>query len=171
VTTPSDDRGVAFWRVAYRAGYRVLRAIEPLIRRVWRMRPGVLRGVVRLDLMGRRTGRPRSLIVTVIKIGDREYIGHPNGNTAWTRNLEATDTLRVVEADGSGRQMRAIRLGPGAERESVIRATWSQQPCPANLVYSAARAHVRRVGVFFRLEPTAPNPPQLNLRATQAQGA
>jgi hypothetical protein len=69
--------------------------------------------------------------------------------------VEAAGELRVVSADGSARQVRAIRLRSGPERESVIRATWSQQPFPANLMYSAARDHVRRVGVYFRLEPIA----------------
>ena len=105
--------------------------------------------------MGRRTGRPRPLIVTSLTVDGALYVGHPNGDVAWTRNVEAAGEVRVVSADGSGRRMRAIRLRPGPERESVIRATWSQQPFPANLLYSAARGHVRRVGVYFRLEPTA----------------
>ncbi|MDQ2966291.1 MAG: hypothetical protein M3R57_10630 [Chloroflexota bacterium] len=82
------------------------------------------------------------------------YVGHPNGDTAWTRNVEAAGSLRVVAADGSARQMRAIRVRRGLEREAVIRATWSQQPFPANLLYSAARGHVHRAGVYYRLEPT-----------------
>jgi len=105
--------------------------------------------------VGRRTGRPRPLIVTSLTVNGALYVGHPNGDVGWTRNVEAARQVRVVSADGSERQMRAMRLQPGPERESVIRATWSQQPFPANLLYSAARGHVRRVGVYFRLDSTS----------------
>jgi hypothetical protein len=149
------DRGSAVWRIIWRAGYRAIRVLDPLIRRAWRARTPSLRRVVELDVVGRRTGRPRPIIVTGLTVDGTTYVGHPNGDVAWTRNVEAGGVLRVVSADGSARQMRAIRLRPGPERESVIRVTWSQQPFPANLLYSAARGHVRRVGVYFRLEPTA----------------
>lgn len=149
------DRGSPAWRLILRAGYRLVRFLDPLIRRAWRARSASLRRVIELDVVGRKTGRPRPIIVTGLTIDGTPYVGHPNGDVAWTRNVEAGGPLRVVSADGSARQMRAIRLRPGPERESVIRATWSQQPFPANLLYSAARGHVRRVGVYFRLEPTA----------------
>jgi hypothetical protein len=153
VTGPPVDRGVLFWRLAFRAGYRVIRLLDPLIRREWRSGSGGLGRVVELDVAGRRTGRARPIIVTGLTVDGRDYVGHPNGDAGWTRNVEAAGLLRVVSTDGSARQVRAIRLPSGPERESVIRATWSQQPFPANHLYSAARDHVRRVGVYFRLEP------------------
>lgn len=158
MTESPADRGVFFWRVVFRVGYRMLRLVDPLIRRVWRTRPAALPGVVELDVSGRRTGRPRSIVVTGLTVDGREYVGHPNGDTGWTRNVEAAGSVRVVAANGFSRQVRAVRVGPGLERESVIRATWSQQPFPANVLYSAARDHVRRVGVYFRLEPLEPPP-------------
>ncbi len=148
------DRGSPVWRVIWRVGYRLVRFLDPLIRRAWRARTSSLRRVVELDVAGRRTGRPRSIMVTAMTVDGTTYVGHPNGDTAWTRNVEAAGSLRVVAADGSARQMRAIRVRRGLEREAVIRATWSQQPFPANLLYSAARGHVHRAGVYYRLEPT-----------------
>jgi hypothetical protein len=142
-----------FWRLAFRGAYRVIRLADPLIRRAWRRRSGGLDRVVELDVTGRRSGRSRPTIVTGITVDGRDYVGHPNGDVGWTRNVEVAREMRVVAADGSARQMRAVRLPNGPERESVIRATWSQQPFPANLMYSAARDHIRRVGVYFRLEP------------------
>jgi hypothetical protein len=153
VATP--DRGSPIWRLIWRSGYLPIRMLDPLIRRAWRAGSRYLRRVVELDVAGRRTGRPRAIIVTGLTVDGASYVGHPNGETGWTRNVEATESLRVVAADGSARTVRAIRLRPGPERESVIRATWSQQPFPVNLLYSAARAHVRRVGVYFRLDPAA----------------
>jgi hypothetical protein len=157
VTDPvaAVDRGSPIWRVIWRTGYRFIRILAPLIRRAWKAQVRSLRRVVELDVAGRRTGRPRSIMVTGMTVDGTTYIGHPNGDTAWTHNVEAAGSLRVVAADGSVRTVRPVRLGPGPERESVIRATWSQQPFPANLLYSAARGHVRRVGAYFRLEPTA----------------
>jgi hypothetical protein len=153
VTEAAVDRGLLFWRLAFRGGYRMIRLLDPLIRRAWRRGSGGLGRVVEVGVAGRKTGQPRPTIVTGITVDGRDYVGHPNGNVGWTRNVEAAGDLRVVAADGSARQMRAIRLPKGPERESVIRATWSQQPFPVNLMYSAARDHVRRVGVYFRLEP------------------
>jgi F420H(2)-dependent quinone reductase len=149
----SDDRGSALWRIIWRAGYAVIRLLDPLIRRAWKARLPGLAPLIELDVVGRRTGRTRSTIVTALTLGGASYVGHPNGEVAWTRNVAAAGTARVVSADGSRQQVRAVRLPPGPERESVIRATWSQQPFPANLLYSAARNHVGRVGVYFRLEP------------------
>lgn len=151
----SSEHGSAAWRLVWRAGYRLVRALDPLIRRAWKARAPSLRRVVELDVAGRRTGRPRSIIVTGLTVDGQLYVGHPNGDVGWTRNVESAGLVRVVSVDGSERQMRATRLRQGPERESVIRSTWSQQPFPANLLYSAARGHVRRLGVYFRLEPTA----------------
>lgn len=149
------EHGSAVWRLIWRSGYRVVRFLDPLIRRAWKARSASLHRVVELDVVGRRTGRPRPIIVTGLTVDGTSYVGHPNGDVGWTCNVESAGLLRVVSADGSARQMRAIRLPPGPERDAVVRATWSQQPFPANLIYSAARDHVRRVGVYFRLEPTA----------------
>lgn len=149
------DRGSAAWRLVWRVAYRLIRVLAPLIRRAWRARTPSLRRLVELEVAGRRTGRSRRILVTSLTVDGALYVGHPNGAAAWTRNVEVVGSLRVVSSDGSARQMRAIRLLAGPERESVIRATWSQQPFPANLLYSAARGHVRRVGVYFRLEATA----------------
>jgi hypothetical protein len=100
---------------------------------------------------GRRTGRQRRVLVTLLTVGDDWYVGHPNGPAPWTRNLEATGEARVRLRDGRRVRVRAIRLWGSPEREAVIRATWSQQPFPANLVYALARRHIGRVGVYYRL--------------------
>lgn len=145
------------WRFVFAASYRMIRLLDPAIRAAWRARAPGTRQIVDLELVGRRTGGLRRTLVTALTVDDRIYVGHPNGEAAWVRNLEASGVVRVVESQGTARTARAVRLGPGDERESVIRATGSQQPFPANIVYSAARSHVRRVGAYFRLE-RAPGP-------------
>ena len=154
-TSPAGDRGNPIWSLVFRVAYRVVRLLTPLIHRSWRSNAPGLDRVVELDLVGRRTGRARPMLVTLLSVDGVQYVGHPNGASEWTRNLEAAGSVRVVEADGSARTVRPIRLTPGPERESVVRATRSQQPFPASLLYSAGREHVRRVGVYFRLESPA----------------
>jgi deazaflavin-dependent oxidoreductase (nitroreductase family) len=114
--------------------------------------PG-LDGIVELRYAGRRTGRPRRTLVTLLRVDDRWYVGHPNDDAVWVRNVEAAGTVEIEPKGRLGSRFRVVRLVAGAERDTVIRATWSQQPFPANLVYRAARRHVAAFGVYFRLDP------------------
>jgi len=96
-------------------------------------------------------------------------VGHPNGEAAWIANAEASGWVEVGD-DSSRRQVGVTRLDAGRERDEVIRATWTQQPFPANLLYRAARRHVAAVGVYLRLaEPRTGGPsPAVAGRATLA---
>lgn len=145
--------GSRAWHWIFRASYRLIRWLDPLIRTAWRAAPFLLPRTVDLRVIGRRSARERSTLLTLLAVGDRRYVGHPNGPAHWARNLEAAGAATLVARGGPARPVRAIRLWGGPEREAVIRATWSQQPFPANVVYALARRHVREVGVFFRLLP------------------
>src|SRR5215208_2880634 len=103
--------------------YGFLRVVDPIIRFVWRRRVVGLERVADLRVPGRRSGRERATLVTVLNVDGRWYVG---------------------------------RLYGGPEREAVIRATWSQQPFPGNVIYALARRRVRDVGVYFRLNPLPP---------------
>jgi hypothetical protein len=150
-STLGIGRGSAGWRWFFRALYRVLRLLDPLIRWWWRSgTPGLARSADVL-VAGRVSGRPRSVLVTLLTVDGVGYIGHPNGAAPWTRNVEAAGSFELGFADGRRTQVRAIRVSAGPEREAVIRATWSQQPFPGNVIYSLARRHVRQVGVYYRL--------------------
>jgi len=151
------------WSITWRAAYRLIRILDPLIRVLWRLRPGWLAPLVELRVPGRRTGRPRRTLLTLLVVDGRMYVGHPNGQVAWTRNLEAAGEAELESADGSRRHVRAERLPRGPERERVIRATWTQQPFPANVVYALASEHIRDVGVYFRVTPVG-SPPRLHVR-------
>ena len=141
------------WPLFFRALYRLLRLLDPLLRWAWRAGLPLLGRSVDVRVPGRRTGRLRSTLVTLLTVDGRRYIGHPNGPTAWTRNLDARDEAELMFGDGTVQRVRAIRPGTPVEREAVIRATWTQQPFPGNVIYSLARHHVRRVGVYYRLMP------------------
>jgi hypothetical protein len=138
-----------FWRVAFRVQYRVLAWIDPLVRAFWR-RFG-LGNIIELRVQRRRGGK-RSRLLGLLRVSEGMYVGHPNGHVGWTRDLEVAGSATLVWPGGEMRQFRAERLQSGAERSSVILAT-GQHPFPANLVYRLGRAHIRAVGVYFRLEP------------------
>ena len=150
---PLDARESAAWRIAFRVLYRFLRLTDPLIRSALAVGTPGLDGIVRITVPGLQTGRPRRTLLTLLTVGDRWYLGHPNGDAAWVRNAEAAGWLEVDPPPAAGPRVAVRRLPPGPERDAVIRATWTQQPFPGNVIYRAARRHIAAVGVYFRLEP------------------
>jgi hypothetical protein len=148
-------RRSAAWSLVFRVSYRLVRLIDPLIRSwIANGLPG-LGGIVDVRTIGRRTGRPRRILLTLLRVGDAWYLGHPNGGAAWISNAEAAGRLEVEPSGAGGPGRRPVRLASGPERDAVIRATWRQQPFPANLLYRAAARHVAAVGIYLRLDPEA----------------
>jgi len=131
--------------------YAVLRVLDPLLRWSW-FSVGI--GITsRLTVRGRRTGRERSVLVGLISVGDRWYVGHPNGEVNWTANLRSSGRARLAPRPETVIEVLAEPLPPGAERDAVILATSEQQPFPGNLMYRAARRHILSEGRYFRLQP------------------
>jgi len=114
--------------------------------------PG-LDGIVELRFVGRRTGRPRRVLVTLLSHDGRWYVGHPNGEAAWLRNVVGSGWVDVDPPAAHGQRFRVERLAPGPDRDAVIRAAAHQQPFPANLLYRAAQRHIAAAGVYVRLVP------------------
>jgi hypothetical protein len=137
------------------------RAWERSFRVLFRLTPNrlVLRLTKRLTalpiaevvIVGRSTGLARRYPLSVLKVGEHLYIGHPNGRSQWVRNLVTAGSATVVRGT-QPLTVRAIELEDCAERDAVVQAT-AQQPFPANLLYRAGRRHVAAVGTYFRLEP------------------
>lgn len=153
---PAEVRARGPWAIAFAIFYRLVRLLDRLIRAWWR-RFG-LADTVELVVVGRRTGRPRSVLVGLLVVDGRSYVGHPSGDAAWTRNLRAAGRAVVADRHGRTTPVRATLLALGAERSAAIAATWRQHPLPARPVYWAARSHILRWGVYFRLEPAAEQP-------------
>jgi hypothetical protein len=130
--------------------------MDPLLRSWWRaFGIGI---TAQLRVPGRTSGRQRVVLVGLLNVDRHLYVGHPNGPVNWTRNLAAAGEARVEQLPGVWATLRAVPLADGPERDAVIAATARQQPFPANLVYRAAQRHIRAVGVYFRLEPSAAPP-------------
>jgi hypothetical protein len=144
-------RRSAAWNVAFRVLYATLRVLDPLIRWMW-FSVGI--GITsRLTVRGRRSGRERSVLIGLLRVGGAWYVGHPNGEVGWTANLREVGRATIAQRPEAPFQVTAAALGPGSERDAVIRATAEQQPFPGNLIYRAARRHILSEGRYFRLEP------------------
>ena len=139
------------WHAFFPRFYAGLRWLDPLIAAWWR-RFGVGNTLV-LEVMGRRTGVRRRVFLGLLVVGDRRYLGHPDGACAWTRNLEAAGGGRLLRPGRAPERVAASPLPAGPEREAVIRATFRQHPFPGNVLYWLARRHVRAVGTYYRIEP------------------
>lgn len=130
--------------------YRLLAWFDRPIRAVWR-RYGI--GNILELRVTRRDGRgERRRLLGLLHAGGGLYLGHPNGDAGWTRDLEAAGKATFRYPNGVEWQFTATRLPVGDERERAIKAT-SQHPFPGNFTYWLGRGQVRRFGVFFRLEP------------------
>ncbi|MCV0404420.1 MAG: hypothetical protein K5924_12070 [Chloroflexi bacterium] len=139
------------WNLAFRAAYAFIRIIDPLLRWTWF---SVGLGITsRLSVRGRRTGRERSVLVGLIRVDRTWYVGHPNGEVAWTANLRTVGRAVVAPRPEASIDVAAEPLPPGPERDAVILATAEQQPFPANLLYRGARRHILSEGRYFRLRP------------------
>ena len=102
-------------------------------------------------IVGRRTGRERRMLLTLLDVGGTWYVGHPNGTAAWIRNLEAAGGCTVIRRDGVPVRVAAVEVS-GPERDAAIRRA-GDQPAPAGPIYRGARGHIQAVGRYFRLEP------------------
>ena len=146
-------RASGFWRRYLPLQYRLIRLLDPLIRIQWRAFG--LGNIVELRVPGRRTGKPRPVLLGLLRDGDQWFLGHPNGDVPWTRNLESNGGGELVFRPPTRATIRATRLEPGPLRDRAILAT-SQHVFPGNLVYRLARAHIRAVGAYFAIELTSP---------------
>jgi hypothetical protein len=138
------------WHAFWPQFYRLLRWFDPFLRR-W-LSHFTLGNTVELTVIGRRSGRSRTVFLGLLAVGERSYLGHPDLPCAWTLNLEAAGEGGISHPTRGTATFRAVLLPAGEERERVIRATFHQHPFPGNVLYWLARRHIRSVGRFYRLE-------------------
>ncbi|HYN68577.1 MAG TPA: hypothetical protein VEX41_00005 [Candidatus Eisenbacteria bacterium] len=138
------------WSAYLRLQYGLIRLLDPIVRPWWRGYG--LGNVVELRIPGRRSGRPRWVLLGLLRDGDRWFLGHPNGEVPWTKNLEASGAAELSLAWPGSIPIRATRLPHGELRDRAILAT-GQHVFPGNIIYRLARSHVRAVGTYFLIEP------------------
>jgi len=149
VELPAPRRS-RFWEQYLPIQYRLIRLLDPIVRSWWRA--AGLGNVVELRVAGRRTGRQRSVLLGLLRDDGHWFLGHPNGDVDWTRNLEAAGTADLVFHRAPSLAVRATRLPSGDLRDRAILAT-NQHVFPGNVVYRLARRHIRAVGTYFAIEP------------------
>ncbi len=135
----------AFWP----RWYRTIGAVGPLTERAWRHFG--IGNVVRVVLVGRRSGQERPILLGLLRVGGHRYLGHPDRACAWTHNLEAAGGGELEARDGRRERFAATLLEPGPERDAVIRATFHQHPFPGGPLYWLFRGNLREHGRFYRL--------------------
>jgi hypothetical protein len=138
------------WGFGFRALYRLLGWLDPLLR-LWWLQSG-LGNVVQVTIAGRRTGVPHQTLLGLLSADSNWYLGHPNGAVQWTRNLDAAGGRLSLAWPGQAPvNFVAQPLAFGTEREHAIRATY-QHPFPGDLIYRLGRRHVLATGRYYRLE-------------------
>ena len=147
------DAGSALWHFVWLAAYVVGRRWGRVVRLFVALGVSTYGdSIVELRLVGRRTGRPRPLLLTLIRWDGQWYVGHPNGPRPWLANLASADSLMMMLPRSGAVRVRGRPLHLGREREAVIRETALQQPWPGRLLYRAAQGHILRAGIYYRLE-------------------
>ncbi len=81
----------------------VVRAANAVIR--WLAEMGVsIAGTRALRVRGRKTGKPRAVVINLLTVDGVDYLVSPRGNTQWARNVRAAG---VVETGPRWRRRRA----------------------------------------------------------------
>ncbi|CPR06446.1 cell entry (mce) related family protein [Mycobacterium bohemicum DSM 44277] len=103
------------------------RAANAVIR--WLAEQGVsIAGTRALRVRGRKTGKPRGVVVNVLSADGADYLVSPRGNTQWVRNVRAAGLVEVGPR-WRRRTARAIELDDAAKPEVLRRylARWYWQ--------------------------------------------
>ncbi len=87
----------------YEEPNRVARAANTVIR--WLAELGIsIAGTRALRVRGRKSGKPREVVINLLTVGGVDYLVSPRGNTQWARNVRAAG---VVEVGPRWRRRRA----------------------------------------------------------------
>jgi len=146
-------RSSAAWHRWFPIQYRIIRLLDPVVRLWWRAFG--LGNVVELRVVGRRSGLERRVLLGLLRADGRWFLGHPNGDVAWTLNLEAAGEATLVHRPPTALAVHATRLEPGPLRDAAIAST-GQHVFPGNLVYRLARRHILAAGTYFLIESVPP---------------
>ena len=78
----------------YEEPNRIARAGNAVIR--WLAELGIsIAGTQALQARGRKTGKPRAVVVNLLTVDGVDYVVSPRGNTQWARNVRAAGVLEI----------------------------------------------------------------------------
>jgi len=111
----------------YEEPNRVARAANTVIR--WLAELGIsIAGTRALRVRGRKTGKPRAVVINLLTVDGVDYLVSPRGNTQWARNVRAAGFVEVGPR-WRRRQARVSELDDAAKPEVLRRylARWYWQ--------------------------------------------
>ncbi|OBI22050.1 hypothetical protein A5712_13520 [Mycobacterium sp. E2327] len=102
----------------YEQPNRVARAANAVIR--WLAELGIsIAGTRALHVRGRKSGKPRAVVINLLTVDGVDYLVSPRGNTQWARNVRAAG---VVEVGPRWRRRRArVSEVADANKPEVLR--------------------------------------------------
>ena len=109
-----SDKGEGNVMAYVKPNYLTRRLVNPVVSR---LHTG---GVQTLTVAGRRTGRPHSVPVIPVQVGEDRYLVSPYGQADWVRNLRAAGECELQ--GNSAAERFAAREVPIAQRAAVIAA-------------------------------------------------
>ena len=78
----------------YKEPNRVAQAANTVIR--WLAELGIsIAGTRALRVRGRKTGKPRAVVINLLTVDGVDYLVSPRGNTQWARNVRAAGVVEV----------------------------------------------------------------------------
>jgi deazaflavin-dependent oxidoreductase (nitroreductase family) len=78
----------------YEEPNRAARAANAVIR--WLAEVGIsIAGTTALRVRGRKTGKPRAVVINLLTVDGVDYLVSPRGNTQWARNVRAAGVVEV----------------------------------------------------------------------------
>ena len=78
----------------YEEPNRAARAANTIIR--WLAELGIsIAGTRALRVRGRKTGKPRAVVINLLTVDGVDYLVSPRGNTQWARNVRAAGVVEV----------------------------------------------------------------------------
>jgi deazaflavin-dependent oxidoreductase (nitroreductase family) len=95
------------------------RVVNPLV--AWLVKRGLpLQGAAVLEVIGRRSGEPRTTPVNPLTLDGERYLVAPRGTTEWVRNIRASGGGTLITR--RGRESFTVHEVPDAEKIPIIRA-------------------------------------------------
>src|ERR1700728_1767009 len=78
----------------YEEPNRLARAANAVIR--WLAELGIsIAGTRALRVRGRKTGKPRAVVINLLTVDGVDYVVSPRGNTQWARNVRAAGMVEI----------------------------------------------------------------------------
>ena len=138
----------------YQEPSRLERAGNTVIR--WLAELGIsIAGTRALQVRGRKTGKPRSVVINLLVVDGVDYVVSPRGNTQWARNVRAAG---VVETGSRWRRRQstvsevADDAKPEILRRYLARWYWQVKDYVGDLTPESGDAELRvaaaRIPVF-----------------------